>query len=37
MGNNQGVKQATRQQSRWDAIQFDDEVWNSDWRIFWLC
>jgi hypothetical protein len=32
----QRVKRATRQESRWDAIQFDDDVWNSDWGIFYI-
>ena len=30
------VKQQTRSASEWDEIRFDDDVWNSDWGIFYI-
>ena len=30
------VRQQTRQADRWDAIQFDDDVWSSDYGLFYI-
>ncbi|WP_435317936.1 hypothetical protein [Haloarchaeobius sp. TZWSO28] len=30
------VRQQTEQADRWDAIQFDDDVWNSDYGLFYI-
>lgn len=30
------VKQQTQSRERWDEIQFDTDVWNSDWSIFYV-
>lgn len=30
------VKQETQQLAEWDAIQFDDDIWNSDYGLFYI-
>ena len=30
------VKKQTQSRSKWDKIRFDDDVWNSDWSIFYV-